>query len=183
MNARSIGLACALAAFALDQVTKTVALVSPAIRNGVELLPVLNLVLVRNHGVSFGLLSGLAPWWALVALAFAIVAGLSRWLWKSDSRMVSAALGMIIGGAIGNVLDRLRHGAVTDFLDFYLGEHHWPAFNLADAAIFCGAALLVLDSFRATRRKRNGSGSADRRDVTARVPEESLRSQQRQTGG
>ncbi len=103
MNVRGVGIACAVAAFALDQGSKAFALRSPALANGVELLPVLNLVLVENRGVSFGMLSGIVPWWALVLLAFAIVAWLSVWLWRAQGRVVSAALGLIIGGALGNV--------------------------------------------------------------------------------
>lgn len=144
---RWLGIACAVAAFALDQVSKTVALGSPALARGVEVLPVLNLVLVRNEGVSFGMLGGLVPWWVLVLLSIAIAVALSIWLWRSQSRMVSAALGLMIGGALGNVLDRVRFGAVTDVLDFHVGPHHWPVFNLADVAIFCGVALLFADGF------------------------------------
>ena len=100
------------------------------------------------------MLSGIVPWWALVLLAFAIVAWLSVWLWRAQGRVVSAALGLIIGGALGNVADRMRFQAVTDFLDFHLGAYHWPAFNLADVAVVCGAALLILDSFRAKDERR-----------------------------
>ncbi|MBM9592976.1 MULTISPECIES: signal peptidase II [Rhodobacterales] len=154
MNVRGVGIACAVAAFALDQGSKAFALRSPALANGLELLPVLNLVLVENRGVSFGMLSGIVPWWALVLLAFAIVAWLSVWLWRAQGRVVSAALGLIIGGALGNVADRMRFQAVTDFLDFHLGAYHWPAFNLADVAVVCGATLLILDSFRAKDERR-----------------------------
>ena len=155
MNIRWIGFACALAAFALDQGSKALALTSPALARGVEVLPVLNLVLVRNHGVSFGMLSGIVPWWALILLSVAIVSTFTVWLWRSHSRVVGAALGLVIGGALGNVLDRARFRAVTDFLDFHLGGHHWPVFNLADVAVVCGGALLMLDSFRATRGRNH----------------------------
>ena len=99
---------------------------------------------------------GGAPWWVLALLALAIVAALSVWLWRAQNRLVAAALGLLIGGALGNVLDRLRHGAVTDFLDFYLGAYHWPAFNLADVAVVSGVALLLLDGFRAPQEQRQG---------------------------
>ena len=153
MSARFLGVTFAAAALALDQASKALALNSPGLAVGVEVLPVMNLVLVRNDGVSFGMLGGLVPWWALVLLAFAIVAWLSVWLWRSQGRVVSAALGLVIGGALGNVVDRVRLQAVTDFLDFHLGAYHWPAFNLADVAVVCGAALLVWDSFRATKAR------------------------------
>ena len=152
---RRLGIACAAAAFALDQATKALALGSPALAGSVEVLPVFNLVLVRNHGASFGMLSGIAPWWALILLALAIVAGLSVWLWQSQSRLVNVALGLVIGGALGNIIDRMRFRAVTDFLDFHLGAYHWPAFNLADVAVVCGVALLVLDGYRAPEERRH----------------------------
>ena len=99
---------------------------------------------------------GGAPWWVLALLALAIVAALSVWLWRAQNRLVAAALGLLIGGALGNVLDRLRHGAVMDFLDFHLGVYHWPAFNLADVAVVSGVALLLLDGFRAPQEQRHG---------------------------
>ena len=148
MSARGIGLAAAAMAFALDQVSKTLAINSPTLEQGVEVLPVLNLVAVRNDGVSFGMLGGLAPWWALVGLALGIMAALLVWLWRTQSRLLGAALGLILGGALGNVLDRLRHGGVTDFLDFHFAGYHWPAFNLADSAIFLGVALLLSAEWR-----------------------------------
>ena len=99
------------------------------------------------------MLGGVVPWWGLVALAAVVVAWLLIWLWKAPDRLTGAALGLIIGGALGNILDRLRYQAVPDFLDFHYGSYHWPSFNFADVAIFCGAALLFWDSFRATKGK------------------------------
>ncbi|MGE0253519.1 MAG: signal peptidase II [Alphaproteobacteria bacterium] len=148
MRDRRLGIAFVALSLVLDQGTKALALGSPALASGVEFLPVLNLVLVRNQGVSFGMLGGLVPWWALTMLAFAIVAALSVWLWRSQSRVLSGALGLVIGGALGNILDRVRFQAVTDFLDFHWAGHHWPAFNLADVAVVCGTALLLVDSMR-----------------------------------
>lgn len=155
MRRRTLGIACALAAFALDQGTKEVALNSPALALGVEILPVLNLVLLHNRGVSFGMLSELVPWWALTVLALTIVILLSVWLWKTERRIVCAALGLMIGGAIGNIVDRLRHGGVTDFLDFHIAGYHWPAFNFADITVVCGAALLLLDNIYEAKQSRN----------------------------
>ena len=153
MNGRLIGLGCAAAVFALDQSTKALALGSTALALGVEVLPVLNLVLVRNEGVSFGMLGGVMPWWALIVVSLAIVAVLATWLWRAQSRVLSVALGLVIGGALSNVLDRVRHGAVTDFLDFHFATYHWPAFNLADMAIVAGAALLLLDGLHGQKRE------------------------------
>lgn len=153
MSGRALGLSCAVAAFVLDQGTKALALRSTALAEGVEILPILNLVLVRNRGVSFGMLGGVMPWWALIVVSLAIVAVLATWLWRAQSRVLSVALGLVIGGALSNVLDRVRHGAVTDFLDFHFATYHWPAFNLADMAIVAGAALLLLDGLHGQKRE------------------------------
>ena len=158
MSGRLIGLGCAAAVFALDQGTKALALGSTALAQGAEVLPVLNLVLVRNKGVSFGMLGGVAPWWALAALGVTIVAILAAWLWRAQGRVLSLALGLVIGGALSNILDRARHGAVTDFLDFHLAAYHWPAFNLADVAVVTGTALLLLDGLRGPKRKAAAAG-------------------------
>lgn len=104
-----------------------------------------NLVLGRNTGVSFGLLGEARPW-VLVAFATAVIVVLIIWMSRAENRLTAGALGLIVGGAVGNVLDRLRHG-VTDFLDFYVGQWHWPSFNMADVGIVCGAGLLLLESF------------------------------------
>lgn len=145
-----VGVACVIAAFAVDQATKAIALgFADRLTEGIEVLPVFNLVLTHNRGASFGLLSGL-PWRALVVFGLMVVALLSVWLWQTQVKLVGAALGLVIGGALGNVLNRARHGAVPDFLDFHIGAYHWPAFNLADAAIVCGFGLLLV---RKTERR------------------------------
>lgn len=114
----------------------------------VEVLPVFDLVMAWNRGVSFGVFNNNGPWnaAALSVLSLVIVAFLVAWLRKAPSRMIALALGGIIGGALGNVIDRIRWGAVADFLDVHVMGHHWPAFNLADSAISVGAAVLVLDA-------------------------------------
>jgi signal peptidase II len=106
-----------------------------------------NLVEVWNTGVSFGMLGGFGlPPWSLMAISLAICAGLAWWLWRGASRLPATGIGLVIGGAIGNVVDRLRWGGVFDFADFYVGSWHWPAFNVGDAAIVVGVGLLLLDS-------------------------------------
>jgi signal peptidase II len=117
-------------------------------RRAVVVLPFFNLVTVWNHGVSFGMFnSGAgASSWAFVGLALAIVAALAVWVIRAERMLPAVALGLVIGGAIGNVIDRVRLGAVFDFLDFHAAGWHWPAFNVADSAITVGVALLLLDS-------------------------------------
>lgn len=109
-----------------------------------------SLVLVFNRGVSFGLFSNAPGWasWALIVFAILIAAALIIWMYRADSRLLGLALGLVAGGALGNVIDRLAYGAVVDFLDFHVGTWHWPAFNVADSAITVGVGLLILDSLK-----------------------------------
>lgn len=111
--------------------------------------PFLNLVLVHNKGVTFGLLNTIdrqfMPY-LLGAVAAVILFFLGRWLWRTQSMPVAIGLGAVMGGAVGNLVDRMRYGAVIDFLDFYYRDYHWYAFNIADAAIVTGVSLLLLDS-------------------------------------
>lgn len=150
MRTRVFGLTAAAVVFALDQVTKLAVLTASDGVSGwaVEILPFFNLVMVRNTGVSFGLLSkGIAAWWVLSTLALVVTAFLFRWLWRERSLLVATGLGLIVGGALGNVADRWRHGAVTDFFDFHAAGWHWPAFNLADVGIVVGMATIIWSSF------------------------------------
>ena len=105
----------------------------------------LGLTMVWNRGVTFGLLSGANPWnqLLLAALAAAIALVLLRWMARAETRLIAVSLGLVVGGAVGNLIDRLRFGAVVDFVDAYVGRWHWYVFNLADAAIVCGVAALV----------------------------------------
>ena len=162
MNRRVVGGFCVMAALGLDQGSKALALNTPELGRGVEVLPFLNLVLVRNDGVSFGLLGGVVPWWGLALLAAVIVVWLLNWLWRVQDKLTGAAIGLIIGGALGNVLDRVRYQAVTDFLDFHFRTYHWPSFNLADAAIFCGVALLRWSGFRVAKDNPEKAGAGRR---------------------
>ena len=115
----------------------------------IEVLPFFSLVEVWNHGVSFGMFNKLAYGkWLLSGMAIIITLILLRWLSRTDDRLTAAALGLIIGGAVGNTIDRLRFGAVADYLDFHAFGYHWPAFNVTDMAICIGVGILVLLSFR-----------------------------------
>jgi signal peptidase II len=125
----------------------------------IPLMPYLNLVMAWNTGVSFSMLRGTGAW-LLSGLAIAVSVGLVSWLSRLSDRLPGYAVGLIIGGALGNVIDRLRFGAVFDFIDFYVGDWHWPAFNLADSAISIGVVLLLFDSlFRQPDRGKNSAGS------------------------
>ncbi|HSV30291.1 MAG TPA: signal peptidase II [Candidatus Omnitrophota bacterium] len=114
----------------------------------IEVTPFFNLVMAWNRGVSFGIFNNGGQWNAilLTVLALAISVGLVAWMRKATNKWVALALGGIVGGAIGNVIDRIRFGAVADFLDVHVMGYHWPAFNLADSAITVGAVVLILDS-------------------------------------
>lgn len=135
----------------LDQLSKwwivTSVMAPPRV---IPLTSFFNLVLVHNRGVSFGLFGGAPDWlpWALAALAVLISAALAIWLRRAESRLLAAALGLVIGGALGNVVDRVRYGGVVDFLDFHIADYHWPAFNVADSAITVGVGLLLLDALK-----------------------------------
>jgi signal peptidase II len=148
------GLVVALIVVVADQAAKAWILGFFAGHDGAPVAavtPFFNLVLTGNRGMSFGLFNTNAAMNTAVftVLAAAIVVGLIVWLRRAHSPMVRLALGLIIGGAVGNVIDRLVRGAVVDFLDFHLGAWHWFAFNLADAAICLGVVALLLDGLLA----------------------------------
>ena len=131
-------------ALVTDQVSKTiVAMNADRLSDVLPVLPGFNLTFLRNDGVTFGLFGNM-PWWALSLIAFAVCGVLAVMLWRTTRYLEAVAYGLIIGGALGNIVDRLRFGGVTDFLDFYVGNTHWPAFNIADVAIVTGAALLFV---------------------------------------
>ncbi|MBJ6126969.1 signal peptidase II [Microvirga splendida] len=140
-------LTAVVAATLLDQFTKwlilEVVMQPPQV---IPIVPFFNLTLGYNTGISFGLLQSVFednPW-VLTSLTLTIVGFLLLWARRAGSRREAIALGLISGGALGNAIDRIRQGAVTDFLDVYVGTWHWPTFNMADVAIFLGAATLVV---------------------------------------
>ena len=150
-----LGLIVAAIALVLDQASKIFfydLLVTQGHR-AIEVLPFFNLVTVWNYGISFGMFnSGSAESSIIfVGLALAIVAALLFWLRGVTSALVAVAMGLVIGGAIGNVIDRLRFGAVFDFLDFHVAAWHWPAFNVADSSICIGVVLLCIDALFLTQ--------------------------------
>ncbi len=120
----------------------------------VPVLPFFTLTYVENRGVTFGLLhqSGPAGAWLLAAVALAVVAGLGVWLRRAETVRAALALGAVAGGAVGNVIDRLRFGFVVDFLHAHAFGWSWYVFNVADAAIVCGVAVLALTNTRSRLR-------------------------------
>jgi signal peptidase II len=157
-----LGLLTALVELAADQASKYWVLhgIDLPATGQIVLLPVLNLTFVWNRGVTFGLLSSSGTWSYLVlaAVALGVVAALGVWLRRAESPLVAMSLGAIAGGAVGNVIDRLRFGAVADFIDVHVGAWHWYVFNVADAAIVCGVAALVLENLLPLPHKRQRVG-------------------------
>ena len=140
------GLVMIAVVFAIDQWTKQLAidgLSNP--HRVIEVTPFMNFLLAWNSGVSFGLFQGQAPW-VMIGATAAITIGFLIWMWRTRDRLLGIALALVIGGAVGNLVDRLRHGAVTDFIDMHVAGYHWPVFNIADSAITIGAVLLLIDS-------------------------------------
>ncbi|WP_370151772.1 signal peptidase II [Ferrovibrio sp.] len=153
---RLAGLAAALVVTVLDQLSKVwiLDLMAQQVPPVIRVTGFFNLVQVWNTGVSFGLFQHDSEMRSLllIGVAAAVMVWLLVWLWRGTSRLAGLALGIIIGGALGNIIDRWRHGAVYDFLDLHAFGWHWPAFNLADSAIVIGVGLLLLDGFRPASR-------------------------------
>lgn len=149
-----LGLGIAIGIVLLDLATKWLVLTwVVSLPRPVEVSSIFNIVLVWNRGVSFGLLDSASPWAPILlsALASAVMMFLIIWLRRIECRFLAIAIGLVIGGAFGNVIDRLRYGAVVDFLDFHVGVYHWPAFNVADISITVGVFLILLDGIFARR--------------------------------
>lgn len=150
---------------ALDQATKSLAAATLVLYQPRPVAPFLNLTLMHNTGAAFSFLSDAAGWqrWFFVAVALGISAVIAVWLHRlrAGQLWLAAALALILGGALGNVWDRITLGYVVDFIDVYYHRWHWPAFNLADSAISVGAVMLVLDGLGVLR---GGTGSGQRGD-------------------
>jgi signal peptidase II len=147
-NPKAIGLVIAAIVFAVDQIAKWAILVPLDLQNQgqIELLPIFNFTWVPNYGVSMGFLTADShvARWALVAVTGMIALGVLVWMWREESRGDVAALGLVLGGALGNILDRIRFGYVVDFLDLHFGEFRpFLVFNVADAAITIGVLILL----------------------------------------
>lgn len=141
----------------LDQVSKQLVVNGMNLYEVIPLLPFLNLTRMHNTGAAFSILSN-APPLLFIALGLAVSIGVLVWLrlHRSGETLMAIALVLVLGGALGNVIDRAARGHVVDFIDFHLLGWHWPAFNVADMAIVTGAGLLILDMLR-ERRAQTGS--------------------------
>ncbi len=124
----------------------------------IAIAPLLNLTLMYNEGAAFSFLSNAGGWqrWFFATFASVMTIALVIWLVRlaKSERVTATALALVIGGAIGNLIDRILTGRVVDFIDFYVGSWHWPAFNIADSAITLGIVLLLLNSFREELRNK-----------------------------
>ncbi len=133
----------------LDQLSKQWFESSFMLFETVHVLPVFNLTLTYNYGAAFSFLGDQSGWqrWFLAAVSAGVTVVLVSWLrgLKRHEGITALSLALIIGGAVGNLIDRLLFGRVIDFLDFHIGQHHWPAFNVADSAITLGVALMVYE--------------------------------------
>lgn len=136
----------------LDQITKIAADNLLNYLQPVAIMPMFNLTLVYNQGAAFSFLSDAGGWqrWFFIILSLTISIVLIVWLQrlKQSHRLQTISIALILGGAIGNLIDRSIYGHVIDFIDVYYQHYHWPAFNIADSAISIGTVLLIIDSFR-----------------------------------
>ena len=141
----------------LDQITKSMASAMLAYYKPIAIMPLFNLTLMHNTGAAFSFLSNAGGWqrWFFTLVALGVSIFLLLWLKRltRQEKLQAISLALILGGAIGNVIDRIRLGYVVDFLDFYYAAWHFPAFNIADSAITIGAALIIYDSLLGSGRR------------------------------
>jgi signal peptidase II len=145
----------------LDQLTKYLIQRAMDYGESVRVMPFFDLVLVLNPGAAFSFLSSAAGWQRGFFIGIALIASvlIAHLLRKyAADRLFCFGLSLILGGAVGNLIDRVWLGAVVDFLHFHLAQYYWPAFNLADSAITCGAAVLIWHSLRRSRHEQGKSG-------------------------
>ena len=146
-----LGFSAALITLILDQATKlyTLFVYDLPLKEPVEFGPFINLIVVWNRGISYGLFQqdGDLGRWVLIVVSILAAIGLSIWIRRTKAKLLATSLGLIVGGAIGNVIDRLAYGAVFDFIQFHIGDWSWYVFNVADAAIVAGVVGLLYDSF------------------------------------
>jgi len=144
-----------VAVVGLDQATKFLVTRFFDLYERVEVFPVLDFTLLHNRGAAFSMLAGASGWqrWFFIALALAVSVALVVWIWRAPrgDKLLPFSLALILGGAVGNLIDRVVHGYVVDFIHAHWGAAYFPAFNVADSAITVGAVLLLFDAFREHR--------------------------------
>lgn len=147
MRGRPLALALAAALFVIDQATKIMVLAIPRDTLPIRVAPVLDITLVWNRGISYGLFQqdGTGRW-ILVALTMVAAVALGIWMWRTPRQVTRLAVAAIVGGALGNLVDRVVYGAVVDFVHLHWGTWSWYVFNVADAAIVLGVLVLLVDS-------------------------------------
>jgi signal peptidase II len=140
---------------AIDQASKLLVDASMQLHESIPLIPSFQLTYLRNQGAAFSLLSEAGGWqrWFFIALATVASVAISIWLKRlpTNHRFEACAWALVLGGALGNLIDRIAYGYVIDFLDVYYGDWHWPAFNIADSAITIGVAMLLIDAVKTAR--------------------------------
>jgi signal peptidase II len=162
MTNRNLAYILAIIVFIFDQVTKWIVSVPLALqaRGQIEILPIFNLTWVENNGISLGLLNATTPTgrWMLVAMTAAIAIGVAWWITREEKRGDQLALSLVLGGALGNIVDRVRHGYVVDFADLHFGAFRpFLVFNVADAAISIGVVILLLRAFLLREKAPEGT--------------------------
>jgi signal peptidase II len=153
-----LGIVLALSVAFLDLLSKRIIFTILEQQNNlspeIKIFDFFSLVYVWNRGVSFGMFNSLENSHLIFSILQGSIAfGLCFWLYYNEKKHFTIALGLIIGGALGNVMDRIKNGAVADFLDFHIGIYHWPAFNLADSCVFIGVAILLFDEILFKEKK------------------------------
>lgn len=134
----------------LDQISKQMVMQNMTLFQSIELTPFFNLYYVHNYGAAFSFLSDQSGWqrWFFTVITSGVTLGILYWLskLKTSQTLLIIALVLVVGGAVGNLIDRVLFGYVIDFIDWHYADYHWPAFNVADAAISLGAVLLIVDT-------------------------------------
>lgn len=151
-----------VAVILVDQFTKWLAEASLVPYQPVPIVPMFNLTLAYNTGAAFSFLSDAGGWqrWFFISLTLVVIVVLFSWLWRmrAEEKLHAMSISMILGGAIGNLIDRVLLGHVIDFLDVYYDVHHWPIFNIADSAITIGVILLIVDLFIHDEKRASDDG-------------------------
>lgn len=168
MPYRIVPFAVALGVFILDRITKNIVKTHVTAWETLRIIPgFFNIVHAENPGVAFGLLADSPSAWRnvfLIGLSVTVLVFISTLLWRGrgpENWLLRVGLALVLGGALGNLYDRVVNGTVTDFVEVYAGQHYFPAFNVADSAISVGAALLLLDMWRARSKKLEHAAEAD----------------------